>query len=116
MRHLHSNRRDMVEIKLAKRNEAELQALRQKPQINHASKEMALQKNSGIPIYKRYQKELQVKEEKINELKRSFALKKEMDNEMNSRSHNFNKSRSVSRSDLYRTSKSPQAISANVKK
>jgi hypothetical protein len=106
----------MVEIKLAKKHEAELQALRQNPKINHASKEMALQKNSGIPIYKRFYKELQIKEEKINELKRSFALKKEMDNELNSRSHSFAKSRSVSRTELYRTSKSPQAISANVKK
>lgn len=73
VRHGHTGRRDIVEIKLADKNVAEIQALRQKPKINHASKEMALQKNSGIPIYKRFYKELQIKEDKINELKRSFA-------------------------------------------
>lgn len=39
-----------------------------------------------------------------------------MDNEINSRSQSFTRSRSAHRVEMYRTSKSPQAISANVKK
>jgi len=64
---MHQSKREFIEAEKAGRNLNELKEIRNKPTINKASRDMASMKNAGIPIYERYEQELQVKENKIQE-------------------------------------------------
>lgn len=100
----------MIVIERGGQNVKEIENLKARPDINAASKEIALQKNSGIPIYKRYNQEIKIKENKLKELKKSHEVRKENE-EMSNCSPSFSKYKG----ERGQPSKSPQAISASVK-
>ena len=63
----HIPKREFIEAQKGGKNIEELKEIRDKPIISKMSNEMASVRNSGIPIYKRFYQEIQVKENRIQE-------------------------------------------------